>query len=408
MRSVNRKTAVGAILVLLLASCSSNESGPQTRTVRVDYLHDEFPTAIFEYFPRALTVRQGDTVSFQQDWTGDAHTVTMGTLVDKMMALASPLVERLRKGDEVKEEEYAAVDESPEMKALPFFFGQGGVAQNAAQPCYLNSGNPPTEADQTCPKTKKPEFNGRQSFFNSGFIPYEGVGKNEFKVKFAGDTKPGSYFYYCNLHGPAMSGKVTVKPKGASIPSQAVVNRQAIELIDKQMKPIKSVVSTYNSKGKVDKDGRTITGNIAGVYPGEQVVFGGANAFLPKAIEAEVGETVTWTFDGRHSVSFDVPPYFPIYSVKRDGQVSINPKIEEPAGGSPPLPEEPDGPPAEGAPPPKPLEIDGGTWDGNGYFSSGLFHGEGDATYSVRIGKPGKYNYACVIHPAMVGTIVVK
>jgi len=70
------------------------------------------------------------------------------------------------------------------------------------------------------------------------------------------------------------------------------------------------------------------------------------------------------------------------------------------------LPPEPEGPPSDGPPPP--VNIDGGTWDGTGYFSSGLFGGEGNSHYSVRISKPGKYQYACLVHPAMVGTLVVK
>jgi len=401
----NRKVALTAVLLLVLSACSSSK-GPQERTVRVDYVHDEFPTSLFEFFPRDVTVRQGDAVIFQQAWSGEPHTVTMGSMVDKMMALASPLVERFRKGEHITDEEISAIDDSPEMKALPSFFGEDGVAQNAAQACYLESGVPPTEPDKTCPKSKKPEFNGRQTYFNSGFIPYEGAGKNEFKVTFAKDAKPGSYFYYCNLHGPAMSGRVTLKPKGASIPSEATVNRQAVELIDKQMKPLKKVVGIYNTKGKVDKgEGRTVTGNVAGIQPEDS--FGGVNAFLPKTIEAKVGEKITWTFAGGHTISFDVPPYFPIFSVLPSGRVQVNPKLEKPAGGSPPLPPESHGPPSAGPPPPPP-DIDGGTWTGKGYFSSGLLESDGDARYSVRISKPGKYEYACLLHPAMVGTIVVR
>jgi len=404
MPFVNRKAWLVAVLLLVLSSCS-NGKGPQERTVRVDYVHDEFPTALNEYFPHNVTVRQGDTVVFQQAWSGEPHTVTMGSMVNKMMALANPLLERFRKGENVSDEEFAkVVEESPEFKALPSFFGPEGVAQNAAQPCYLESGIPPTEPNKTCSEKKKPEFNGHQAYFNSGFIPYEGAGKNQFKVNFANDTKPADYFFYCNLHGPAMSGKVTVKPKGASIPTEATVNRQAVELIDMQMKPLKKVFKTYNSTGKVGTGSRTVTGNVAGLFAEES--FGGVMAFLPKKIEAKVGEKITWTFTGGHTVSFDVPPYFPVYSVERSGRVHLNPKIEAPAGGSPPLPPEPDGPPSAGPPPP--VNIDGGTWDGTGYFSSGLFGGPSDAHYSVRVSKPGKYQYACLVHPAMVGTLVVK
>src|SRR5437588_328587 len=42
-------------------------------------------------------------------------------------------------------------------------------------------------------------------------------------VKLADDITPGAYHYYCNLHGPDMSGTITVKPKGTAIPSAADV-----------------------------------------------------------------------------------------------------------------------------------------------------------------------------------------
>jgi plastocyanin len=48
--------------------------------------------------------------------------------------------------------------------------------------------------------------------------------------------------------------------------------------------------------------------------------------------------------------------------------------------------------------------VDAGTWNGEGFFNSGLMFG-GD--FIVRFSKPGTYTYECLIHPGMAGTITV-
>ena len=51
--------------------------------------------------------------------------------------------------------------------------------------------------------------------------------------------------------------------------------------------------------------------------------------------------------------------------------------------------------------------VDVGTWDGKGGFhsSGALEHGD---RFSVTFTRPGTYSYACVLHPQMVGTVVVR
>src|SRR5204863_331150 len=51
--------------------------------------------------------------------------------------------------------------------------------------------------------------------------------------------------------------------------------------------------------------------------------------------------------------------------------------------------------------------VDGGTYDGNGFWSSGLLSSDPYMEYTLRISKPGTYRYACLLHPPMVGTLVV-
>jgi plastocyanin len=118
--------------------------------------------------------------------------------------------------------------------------------------------------------------------------------------------------------------------------------------------------------------------------------------FIPRTIRAKVNEKVTWTFVGPHTVSFNVPPYLPQFIISDDGTVTFNPQAYQPVD-SPPVPTF-----QEGAPPP---DIDGGRWDGSSFISSGLL---GEGTYSLTFTKAGRYRYACLVHPRMVGEVVVS
>src|SRR3954468_6518127 len=80
---------VVAVFSLGIAACgSSSSSGAQSRTVQVDGTSDKFNAAFLQYFPKRVTVHPGDTVDFHENWTGEPHTVTMGTLVESGLKAA--------------------------------------------------------------------------------------------------------------------------------------------------------------------------------------------------------------------------------------------------------------------------------------------------------------------------------
>lgn len=412
--------AIVSILSLLAACGGGDDSGPQERTIRVDYSHDEFASYFLSYFPRETTLRPGDTAVFRQTWTGEPHSVTMGTLVDDLMKVVEPYIEGAAKGQPIPEDEPPEVTEAN--KPLPWMFGEeiDSVAQNAAQPCFLDSGNPPTDANTACPKRSQPDFNGKQTFYNSGFIPYEGSGGNEFKVPLAENIAPGTYFFYCNYHGPLMSGKIKVVAEGASIPSQDEVNKTAREEIEKQAAPLREQIEkfekgtlevppeeadAFRNAGFLKPGTNRFQGNLSGLYAEDDAIMGGINEFLPKSKTVKVGETVKWANLGMHTISFNVPKYFPVISVEKDGKVVYNSKVIHPDGGVPEHPEPFD---FEGPPGNEPLKIDGGTWDGEGFYSTGLIGWAPYVEFSMKFSKPGTYKYACLIHPPMTGTIVVK
>jgi plastocyanin len=148
--------------------------------------------------------------------------------------------------------------------------------------------------------------------------------------------------------------------------------------------------------------GRASTDDAEGDEPANYVVI---NEFLPKTIKTKANKPVTWTLDGfSHTVSFNVPKYFPVFTVNgKTGNVVWQPKSWKPVGWDVPEPQgQSDGEQLDSA-----RNIDVGKWDGKGGFhsSGALNHGD---TFTVTFTKPGTYPYACVLHPQMVGTVEVS
>jgi plastocyanin len=125
---------------------------------------------------------------------------------------------------------------------------------------------------------------------------------------------------------------------------------------------------------------------------------GSVNQFLPARIRTTPGQAVTWTFTGRHTISFNVPKFVPIFTVAPSGRVSMSPDAYRPIG----FPGRPASQPAD-----TPAEVNAGAWDGRGFRSSGLDWLTGDR-FTVTFTHPGTYLMACLIHPAMVGRVVVE
>lgn len=464
------KRLMFGLLAVALTATSCASGGGNERSVFVDYSHDEFASFMVANFPKEVTVTPGDTVVFKQVWTGEPHTVTGGTLVNEMMkksehwipffesfeALAGAGVElpnpeapegdwkdvleavekskeepnrtkfldaydaiveggsklppRNKPGDMTAAAAVKIVDKESEValeeSGLPWALDENKtgsfVTQNAGQKCFLDRGAPPKDANTPCEAADQEQepFDGTQTYYNSGVIPYEGAQGNTFRVQLDEDTDPGSYFFYCAVHGPGQYTKLNVRSGGSDVPDQEAVNRTARKEIEAFATPmLKSFRDARD--GSIEIDGEQVRGPFAGL---SSEAHGSINEFVPKRITTRVGDEVTWKLMGSdHTISFNVPEYFPVIQFARNGKVSLNPKLEPPAGGSPPLPKS-DGPPGSGPP----VSIDGGTYDGTGFFSSGLFGGEPYAEYTLRFSKAGTYRYACLLHPPMVGTVAVR
>ena len=381
---------VVAVFSLGLAACGgSSSSSAQSRTVQVDGTSDKFNAAFLQFFPQRVTVHPGDTVDFHENWTGEPHTVTMGTLAEaglKAAQAAGPNGET-----------------PPEMAKLPTLLpeGPGDANQNAAQPCYLTTGEPPSDTKTACSKDQQtqPDFTGAQTYYNSGFLP-EG---DTFKVKLSSDIKPGTYSYYCNLHGPEMSGSIVVVNKDRSIPS-ADTNDKAAEA--EKTADIAKLLPAFTS-AKAGQFPLPGVKNVAG-YGSPDFQQGLINEMIPSEIDAKVGEKVTWTVVGPHTISFGNAPIEPgKYLTKApDGAWHLNAQAFAPSN----FPAAP--PPPNGPPPSQPTllpPINGGTYDGTGYKSTGVLVSFPPVLMqaSITFTKAGNYSYVCLIHPKMGGIVKV-
>ena len=247
------------------------------------------------YFPNHLTVRQGDTAVFRQAWNGEAHTVTFAAAID---TIGKPVWAYLDKDQQAPQDVQNSTDQAA-FNAIPFMVDQNNhVQQNGAQPCYLDSGAPPTDPNTPCPKRAQPAFTGRQAWYSSGFIPYQGTDRdNTFRVPIASNAAPGTYHFICLFHGPGMNGTLTVLAKGAAIPSQADVNAKAQAQIDQFARPL---VGAFNNakKGhypvKINAPYKFVFAGYGS--PAEQDVhgYGSVSEFLPKKIDIKVGDTLRW------------------------------------------------------------------------------------------------------------------
>ena len=125
------------------------------------------------------------------------------------------------------------------------------------------------------------------------------------------------------------------------------------------------------------------------------------NEFNPRKVEAKVGTPLTWSVLGAaHTISFNVPSYFPVFRQTSNGVIVSDARVDTPVGWDVPAHEDVD----EEYPPPRKIDI--GKWNGAKAFrSSGTLY-DGD-TFTITFTKPGTYPYACLLHPPMIGQVVV-
>ncbi|HTA40713.1 MAG TPA: plastocyanin/azurin family copper-binding protein [Candidatus Acidoferrales bacterium] len=106
-----------------------------------------------------------------------------------------------------------------------------------------------------------------------------------------------------------------------------------------------------------------------------------ANGFFPRDLTVHTGDTVTFQFVGVHNVSFLSGAAAPPLAVKDGDGFDGNPAVFFPAGSS--------------------------TYDGTGFHASGIPPSDKPFSYALTFTKAGRYEYACTVHPGMLGIINV-
>jgi len=198
--TVRKLFVMVAALVVVTAACSSSSNKASTTsttakgggglTVKLDGETSSYKGAFTAFFPNQVSAHPGDTVTFSVPHVNEPHTVVFGKLADAAVAKIEQL------GPTAS---FAAQENSPELLNMPDVFphkagnGPPDANQSAAQPCFLQNGVPPLSLKggaPACPKVAQPDFDGTQSFYNSGALINDG---DKFTMKLSPSIKPGTY-----------------------------------------------------------------------------------------------------------------------------------------------------------------------------------------------------------------------
>ncbi|MEW6474900.1 MAG: plastocyanin/azurin family copper-binding protein [Actinomycetota bacterium] len=248
-------------------------TGPQSYTVVVDgpsTLGAE--NFVFgTYFPKTVSVRPGDSITFDNRSSNDIHTVTFGVKSDR--SDSPPVVTK-------------AGQENPAV----------------FKPCFTTEPVKPAMTSCPPPTAGTPEFEGR-GFWNSGVIlptslPPE-AGPKTTTVKLATEIAPGPYLVTCLLH-PFMESTVQVVGSDTERQTPAEVAAAA----DKELGQAKAAVAGLAPPAPET----TATGTTVAASWGDKLVV--VNRFAPETVSIKVGQTVTWrsvTTWMPHTVSFEPP-----------------------------------------------------------------------------------------------------
>jgi plastocyanin len=357
-----------------LAACGTDEaSSAQTYTVLVDGHTTDNAAAFSAFFPKVVRVHAGDTVVFRSMYSGLPHTVATGRAVDAALQAVSVS---------------SGSTPPPELTAIPQLLTQGGQDANqaAAQPCVV-TGKSTLPTVDPCPNQQLSSYDGSQQLATSGWL---GPGST-WVLHLSRSIKPGSYRFLCQVHGPAMSGTVEVVAKDTGVKDPAAVAAEgdaAREGVLQRLRPGANALTTATAVHALAGSGDPGAPN------------GLLTSFGPRDVKVPVGGTVAWTFIGTHGIAFNAPPDAVGLLHKGSSGVHLSDQAQQPAGG-------PGAGPAVAQPPPL---IDGGTWDGSGFRSTGVVFGAPPpqtTTFRLRFSKAGRYAMVCTVHPDMTGSVTV-
>lgn len=400
-----RSIAVVAALVLAAAACSksttssTSSSGPsagasggasgQALTISVDNRNPAVNEAFLSYFPATATVRPGATLTFNLVDSGEPHTVTFGRLADAAV--------------EAYNQDPNSATSTATDAVLPQLLPQGsGDAANpsAGLPCAIATGSVPTATACTPAQQSLAPFGGTEAYYNSGWL----AASKPFTLTLSASIKPGAYHYLCLLHRASMQGTIIVAGPADTVPSAATQEAAGAAQLQQEIAALAPAAASL-AKG--------VIAPFVPSGPDKVVAGGGAQTsndliaqFGPQTVTTTVNGTITWYVFGPHTISFAAPAS--AFGARVGDTQKLNPAAEAPQGG--PGQTGPPGGPDPNAAPGIGEVISGGSFDGTTFHSSGVVISFPPklTAYTLKFAKAGTYQYACLIHPGMSGTVVVQ
>lgn len=418
--------ATGGLVATADSTAASAE--PQVFNIMIDGKVDEFNGSFFAFYPNHVTAHPGDTLVFTSVFTGEPHSIAFGTAVQPAVELFFSLTpEQQHFEEEPPPEVMAAIDEA--FAAIPPMLpeGEGDAIQSSVNGCFVPEGGEiPTDPATMCEVTAASPFTGTEVFYNSGFLP----DTMTFEMQLADELAPGTYFGLCTLHFVSMPFTLEVVAPDVATPTPDEVAAEGLAALEVDAAALEPGIDAAMTMA-ADMPGHVLAGT--GTPESQHLII----QFLPEDVTVAAGDPLTWTVAGPHTITFNAPESArTLLAQGDDGGYHLNPEGLTAAGFDAPAPPEgeategtghdstmpagteatgteatgteavadvsaaPEGPPEEEAPPP----VDAGTWTGEGFFNSGIMF-EGD--FTMRFSEPGTYEYECLIHPGMQGTVTV-
>lgn len=207
-----------------------------------------------------------------------------------------------------------------------------------------------------------------------------GLGQSKpFNIKF---TKTGSFTFYCDVH-PGMVGTIVVKAKSATIPTAKQDSAAANAQVTADVKAAKALPKTKLPANTV---------SLGETAPGGVELF----SMFPATLTVNAGTAVTFRMSKKsfetHTATFGPQSY--LGPLERSFTGAISPTAVFPSDPVPPITLTP-------------------TSHGNGFANTGALDTNAaskqvPSSSQIDFTTPGTYRFVCLIHPQMVGTIVVK
>jgi plastocyanin len=308
-----------------------------------------------DFFPHGTTIQVGDSIKFVP--TG-FHTVDIPRKGGSALGLILPTGQTIAGANDAA--------------GAPFWFnGQSNVSFNPALVKSIFG--------------KKATYTGAKRI-ESG-LPLAQRPK-PFSVKF---TKTGTYTYYCDIHA-GMKGTIKVVSNKSSVPSAKEDKRELNTQIASDLKAAKKLAHTVTPANTVSV-GASSSGGVE--YYG----------FFPANLSVGAGTTVTFrmssnSFEDHTATTGPGDPENQPTSYLGVIAASFQGAAFDPRGVFPS-----EAPGSIGALTP--------TFHGNGFWNTGVMDHSSTtpalpASNAVTFSAPGTYQFYCMIHPFMHGTVVVQ